>query len=38
MAIKMQPLFEIGIQKLKDDIYYFLKSKPSYQKNFNPKK
>ena len=38
MAIKMQPLFEIGIQKLKGDIYYFLKSKPSYQKNFNPKK
>ncbi len=38
MAMKMQPCFELGVQELKKNVYFFLKSKPVFKKNSNPKK
>ena len=36
MSMKMQPCFKIGIELLKRDIHFFLKSKPKYKKTYSP--
>ncbi len=37
MSMKMQPCFRIGIEELKKNIHFFLKSKPKFKKHSNPK-
>ncbi len=37
MAMKMKPCFTLGVKELKKNVYFFLKSKPLFKKNFDPK-
>jgi len=36
MAVNMKSCFDIGIEELKKNVFFFLKHKPKYKKNLNP--